>query len=538
MRIILLFAALFVGSSIFAQSRYPGLDNLVIKVNKPSIAQGTYKVMGTADSVCYAWLNGGTGGKYWGIKDVTKTSIESKFVLVNDTTGVKIVNGADLVGNIAVLYYGGGIKYKQKMINAQAAGAIALIIIADKDGVESYPGGDGDEAALGITIPMFVMQNTDGKLLVSALKTEVVYGYVGEKKVYNNDIKLDLTRALTPARLTNITALVQADEVVDSLGIVVTNNGKNPLDSVLCEVLVKFGNDTLHHDFKGVKYSDSLGNVKTVIEPGKSIGYITFEPFKNKENLKAGKYTLTYSAFSTVKSSPEEFEVDNTITIPFVISDTVYSPTIIENWDRKIFKDTLRDGNGKPVVPTQLIFDTIRYKNVPYYTSFFQPSVSYSSYGQCLVFKDANASRVKGTSMTFMAWFYNSSEKLEVTMKGEPFKINVLEWADNFKGFSDTANYKFNNLVPLIDNQEFISQETSSWGYQTVKFDDEVLFENDKRYLVCVQSSSPNVRFGFDVLTASLDPRTRFYDQPLNMTIRMEVTNLLVLDCIKSLRLV
>ncbi len=513
-------ATLIISGSIFAQ-RYPGLDKVVIQVNSPSSIKGTYKVMGTADSLCYAYLIN-KGGNYWGIKDVTKTAITAKFVLVNDTVGSNITNAADLAGNIAVLYYGGTynsapMRYKQKMINVQAAGAAALIIISDKDGTQSYPGGEGDAAAMAITIPMFVMQNSDGKKLAKVLKSEVVNGYVGLKPVAKNDIKLDVNRALTPARLTNVTALVQQDEVVDSLGIVVTNNGTETQDSVLCEVLIKFGADTLHHDFKGIIYKDSTG-LKTTIDPGKSIGYITFEPFKNKENLKPGKYTLTYSAFSTVKGKEDEFEVDNTITIPFFINDSIYSPTIIENWDRRVVKDSVRDSNGKPVVPVSLIYDTIHYKNVPLFTSFFQPSVAFSSFGQCLVFRDANAQRISGTALTFVPWLYNSTTQKEVSLKDEPFKINVFEWADKFSGFSDTL--KYNNLIPLVSDQMFISENTTSWAYETAKFDDLVLFENDKRYLVCVQSSNPNVRFGFDTLTTSLDARTSFYDQPLNMTIR------------------
>ena len=531
MKIILLLFTLSLSVSLFAQ-RYPGLDKLVIKVNSPASIKGSYKVMGTVDSLCYVFLIG-KGGNYWGIKDVTKTAITGKFVMVKDSVGSTITNASELAGNIAVVYYGGTynnapMKYKQKMINIQAAGAAAMIIIFDKDGAESYAGGEGDAAALGINIPMFVIQNSDGKKIVSVLKTEEVTGFVGAKPIYKNDIQLDVNRALTPARLTNVTSLVQQDDVIDSLGIVVKNNGTDVQDSVMCEVLIKYGEDILHQDFKGIIYKDSIldmngkkvDSLLTVINPGKYVGYITFEPFKNKENLKPGKYTLTYRAFSTVKSKLEEYEVDNTITIPFYINDSIYSPTVIENWNSFKLKDSVRDSNGKPVVPVQKIYDTIRYVNQPLFTAFFQPSAAFTSYGQCLVFRDANASRIKGTGMTFIPWMYDAKTQKEVSLKDEPFKISLYEWANKFTGFSDTANFKFTNLIPLVDGQIHISKNTSSWAYETAKFDDEILFENDKRYLVCVQSSNPNVRFGFDTLTTSLSPRTSFYDQPLNMTIR------------------
>ena len=71
-----------------------------------------------------------------------------------------------------------------------------------------------------------------------------------------------------------------------------------------------------------------------------------------------------------------------------------------------------------------------------------------------------------------------------------------------------------------MSDQIYVATTTNPWDYLSVKFDDQVLFENDKRYLVCVQSNNPNVRFGFDTTSTSLEARTIFYDQPLNMTIR------------------
>ncbi len=520
MKIILLFATLLITSTLLAQ-RYPGLDKLVIQVNNPLSIKGSYKVMGTADNECYKWLDGGTG-PFWGIDDVTKTTTTGKFVMVNDSAGVAITNAADLAGNIAVVYFGGGIKYKQKMINVQATGAAAMIIIAAGN-TETYPGGNStatvvDAAALAFTIPMFVISNTDGVKLANTLKNEAVTGFVGLKPIAKNDIKLDVKKALSPARLTNVTALVQQDDVIDSLGIVVINNGSDVQDSVLCEVLIKYGADTLHHDFSGVIYRDSLG-LHTTIDPGKSVGYITFEPFKNKENLKPGKYTLTYSAFSNIKGKEEDFKADNTIEIPFYINDTIYSPTVLDSWNRYTIKDSVRDSNGKPVTPIKLIYDTIRYVNQPLFNVFYQPGVAFSSFGQCLVFRDANASRIKGTGLTFVPWLYDAATSKNIPLKDEPFKINVLEWADKFTGFADTS-LKYNNLIPLVSDQIYVATTTNPWDYLSVKFDDQVLFENDKRYLVCVQSNNPNVRLGFDTTSTSLEARTIFYDQPLNMTIR------------------
>ena len=499
-------------------------------------AQAVFEIKSPANiKGYYTFGNGDSTIHYWGNGVLSKKSITAELKLA---TGADSVAGKALVGDytgkIAVVFRGGGFGYSLKALNAQTAGAVAVIVI--NHGVNSVTGAvdpaevfnlggalSGETGAnatgLKVKIPVILISKQDGATIANELRAgNVVSGYIGGKQTLKNDIKLDVNRALTPARLTNVTALVQQDDVIDSLGIVVTNNGSDVQDSVLCEVLIKYGADTLHHDFSGVIYRDSLG-LHTTIDPGKSIGYITFEPFKNKENLKPGKYTLTYSAYSTVKGKVEQFEADNTIEIPFYINDTIYSPTVLDNWNRYVFKDSVRDANGKPVLPAKFIYDTIRYVNQPLFTSFFQPSVAFSSFGQCLVFRDANASRIKGTGLTFVPWLYDAATSKNIPLKDEPFKINVLEWADKFTGFADTS-LKYNNLIPLVSDQIYVATTTNPWDYLSVKFDDQVLFENDKRYLVCVQSSNPNVRFGFDTLTTSLEARTVFYDQPLNFTIR------------------
>jgi len=255
----------------------------------------------------------------------------------------------------------------------------------------------------------------------------------------------------------------------------------------------------------------------TKIKPGAAIGYITFNPFKNKGNLKAGKYTLRYSAFSTAKGKEDEFKTDNTVEIPFFINDTIYSPTVIESWNRYVFKDSVRDSIGKPVTPAKFIFDTLHYKNQPKFTTFIQPGAAskFKTFGPCLVFRDANASRINGVGITFTPMNYSSADKKYIPLKDEPFKINVFEWADKFSGFQDTLKYK--NLIPLVDNQEYIATSTNSWDYLSVRFDDKVNFENDKRYLICVEASNTNIRFAYDTISADLTARTSFYNQPLNM---------------------
>lgn len=500
----------------------------VFQIKSPESIKGFYK-MQIGDSTTH----------YWGNGSIAKKSVEAELILATGSDSVVPGElGAKYQGKIAVVFRGGNVGFGDKALRAQNAGAVAVIIV--NHGIQPDGKVDGDETfnmnagggsytegpGSKVKIPVAMISKNTYLTLSPVLRSgETVIGYIGGKKLAKNDIKLSYKRVLTPARLTNVTALVQQDDVIDSLGLVVYNSGSEIQDSIMCEVLIKYGADTLHHAFKGVIYRDSILDVNgvkvdsltTKIKPGGFVGYIEFPPFKNKANLKAGKYTLTYAAFSTVKGKEDEFKADNIVEIPFFINDSIYSPTVIESWDRYIFKDSVRDSIGKPVTPASLIFDTLRYKNQPNFSTFIQPggASNFKSFGPCLVFRDANANRINGVGLTFAPMHYSSTSKEYIPLKDEPFKINVFEWADNFSGFEDTL--KYDNLIPLIQNQEYISKSTNSWDYLSARFDDEVKFENDKRYLICVETSNTNMRFAYDTLSADLTPRTVFYDQPLNM---------------------
>ncbi len=520
MKIILLFTMLVFGLTASAQA--------VFEIKSPPSIKGFY-TMQIADSTSH----------YWGNGSIAKKSVEAELILATGADSVVSgALGAKYQGKIAVVFRGGGVAFGDKALGAQNAGAVAVIIV--NHGIQANGTVNGDEvfnmSAGGtsytdgpgskVTIPVIMISKNTYLTLSTTLRSgETVLGYIGGKKLVKNDIKLNYKRVLTPARLTNVTALVKQDDIIDSLGLVVYNSGSETQDSVLCEVLIKYGSDTLHHEFRGVVHRDSIldkngikvDSITTKINPGQAVGYITFAPFKNKEDLKAGKYILSYSAFSTVKGKEDEFKTDNTVEIPFFINDSIYSPTVIESYDRFVFKDTLRDSIGKPVSPVSLIYDTLRYKNQPNFTTFYQPAAAsnFKSFGPCMVFRDVHASRVNGVGLTFTALQYASANQKYIPLKDEPFKINVFEWADKFSGFDDTL--KYDNLIPIIDNQEYVATSTNSWDYLSVRFDDKVSFENDKRYLICVQASNTNIRFAYDTLSADLTARTIFYDQPLNM---------------------
>ncbi len=74
------------------------------------------------------------------------------------------VNGADLAGNIAVIDRG-ACAFSQKILNAQAEGAIAVIVANNREADPVTMGGDGT----GITIPNMMISQEEGAILYSAM---------------------------------------------------------------------------------------------------------------------------------------------------------------------------------------------------------------------------------------------------------------------------------------------------------------------------------------------------------------------------------
>ncbi len=503
MKIILLFATLFITGSFFAQ-RYPGLDSVVIEVSSPASIKGTYKVTGTADNKCYAWLDGPVG-PFWGIDDVMKTAVTAKFVLVKDSTGANITNAADLAGNIAVVYSGGTynsapMRYKQKLINIQAAGAAAVIIISSVDS-ETYAGGNStktavDQAALAITIPLFVIGNTDGLKIGKVLSKEPVSGYVGKMKTYDYDLKIDRTSVVAPRVRTNVTALVQEGDVNMAFGLQVKNNGLKTHIAFRAKVKLEFENKILYRDS-----SLWINDVDTLrLKPKDTTKFFGFKTnFAPKFDLAKGVYKVTYtvnfvdtSNYKTNTSAAdfkdlldqEQNSIDNSYSYTFDIADSVFAIATISSYtDNYRTKQT--------------------YKNVPdwsgpVYLASTEFATSGYEQGTCIVLSDKNASRLQADGITFAA--FNKERK---AVKGQLVKINVYEWADKFTSMGDTV-FGFKNLIPLVDRQEYTLQDTSIWNYEYVKFDSPVRFENNKRYLACIHSKDSVLAFGYDKLSVSM----------------------------------
>ncbi len=109
--------------------------------------------------------------------DLPKAALKRELVLVSDgsTTSSRgcntLINGANVNGKIALVDRG-DCSFAQKILNAQNAGAVGVIIINNVSGAPTAPRG----SSAGINIPNVMIGLTDGESIKTRLETETVIG--------------------------------------------------------------------------------------------------------------------------------------------------------------------------------------------------------------------------------------------------------------------------------------------------------------------------------------------------------------------------
>jgi hypothetical protein len=470
----------------------------VFEIKSPSTIKGFY-TFGIGDSTVHYWSNGNTA----------KKSITASLALA---TGLDSLASAPLIGDykgkIAVVHR--GVSYvPTKALNAQNAGAVAVIVInhginsttkkIDSNevyNVSAYLPNETPTTATGlkVTIPVLIVSLKTGLSISKELRAgEIVEAYIGKKPILDYNLKLDPKYLSAPLRRTRPELLVQEGMVYDTLQFAIINEGAKIQRKVLVTNKIEYKNVIIHAD---TFYIDS-------INPGDTLGYFYKKsPFSPKYDLLKGDYKLTWNVANLTSNGSggfkdtliDQYPYDNSVVLPFYISDTIASNVVLSS-------------SGLPV------------SNVGYSAN------STSGFGVCHVFQDPYASKMHANAITFGAYNFSAAKKL----KNHVFTLDVFEWTDSFYHFYDTTasptdNDYFKNIksstfsfIPLIDKQNFISNVDAYSGMQNVKLDNPILFENNKRYLFCVNTTkADSVGFMFNTDPSSSVASFR-YKQPIMM---------------------
>jgi hypothetical protein len=425
----------------------------------------------------FTWAEPGA----WGTPDfnIPGTFVQDTLMLVDDgSTGTNaqghpvaqegcnpLVNS--LTGKIAVIYRN-TCEFGAKAFNAQNAGAVGVIIInRDADVIPMGGGTNGPD----VTIPVVMLGNAEGALLVEAMQTESVVVFMGNKTgLFANDIGLSRNAALIPKLGAVPTLLAQSGtEFNFDLGARIYNPGSNAQTnvSINAKIVGPSANTVYDNTVSGLSIAS---NDSIDVDPSQASNL----PQYSLSSYPAGRYTLTYTI--TIDGVTDEYDGDNTISSTFTINENIYGYA-------------------------QLDATT----NLPKPTLFYRPSDNNNTFSICTVIDNPNASRVGAAGVYFAATNNTAS------LAGEEIALYLYKWEDAFTDLNDAA-FGFNSLTEVASGFYYfpsdLQNETVYAQYNTA-----VALENNQRYLACAQTTNVEVFLGHEGST-NLTWNVDYYLQP------------------------
>ncbi|MFK8037149.1 MAG: PA domain-containing protein [Crocinitomicaceae bacterium] len=362
----------------------------------------------------------------------------------------------DLTGKIAFVYRYDGSSTNDcyagtKVLNAQNAGAVGVIMVNRTEGVFGY---DGTTDGPSTSIPFAFISKSDGEIIRAKLDAgEDVVAFIGSKLgLYDDDAGIVKNNTVAPLfSATSSKTSANASEFGFDVGTTIYNYGQNLQSNVNVTASVT-GPGGIWTETAG-PFSVANGDSVEVFTGGtNNIPSFSLPSYPN------GTYTLSYTVSLGVA---DESDFDNKISYEFVLSDSIISYCNMDT--------------------TSLLPEANTYLR----------SVD-ENFATCIVYEDANASRLAAKGMYYsadVAW--NSNEDLEGTITD----VLLYKWNDNFIDLND-PNFAFDDL-------ELMTSLTYSFGPNMesemvyTPFSEPVQFEDNQRYLACVQTWDSYVTIGY-----------------------------------------
>jgi hypothetical protein len=429
---------------------------VICVVKSPSTVAGNYN---------FTWAPP-TGGA-WATPDflIPGTFVEDTLVLVNDGTPGNNPDYGNLLaeegcnpspanayaGKIAVLRRN-TCEFGMKAYNAQQAGAVAVIVSHRDNEVVGMGGG-----AMGpqVTIPVVMISTLDGANIIAAMQNGPVVAFLGNKNgFYQNDFGMN-NGEVTFSKQSAVNSVIAQNGTDYSFKVKgkVRNFGINAQSNVVVNAKVTRNGVTLYNQ-------SSTGAALPI---GDSLDFVL--PDFAPTNYPAGRYALTYT---TTATNTDNYPADNTLTYEFLVSDSLL-------------------GYSK--------LDTVSY--TPIAGNGSRPGGNtYTSYMQCINYKDANASRLMAEGIYFN-FAVNASDN--ITLLGQEFTVSAYEWADVFTDLNDVTFSNANSFNSVFNNQ--LASNSYYYPYSTdtsvyAAFNTIFELEDNKRYLFCVSPSENKIFLG------------------------------------------
>lgn len=405
----------------------------------------------------------------WGLTtdfNIDGTFVQAELIMMNDgTPGTNATYGNLLseegcnpstpgayAGKIVILRRN-TCEFGTKALNAQNAGALAVILVNREDAEIGMLGGtDG----VNVTIPMVAISSTDGNQIIAEMQNGPVVMFIGNKfGIFNDDLGSDNASTIIATQGTTPSILAQnGSEFNFTPGIQIVNYGNNAQNDVYVTATVDApGMPAAYTEVVGplsLNYKDTVG-----IFAGAADQF----PLFALSSYPVGEYTLTYAI--SLGMTSDEAPGDNIFVSKFYVSDSIFSYARM-------------DAAGQ----------------MPFVNSY--PKNHTTSYKTCARFNNANASRAG-------VWGLYMSLKVDQTLydlQAQEIQLYAYEWNDAATTFSATATY--DNLVEVAFGQFYPSASYVNGAEVFVPFNVPFVMVDNQNYLFCIETQTEEPAFGYD----------------------------------------
>jgi hypothetical protein len=441
----------------------------------------------------HTWADPGSG---WGTPDfnIPGTYVQDTIMLADDgspglnaqgnpvsASGCNGLTPGSLAGKIAVVFRGdgttnannGACEFGLKALNAQNAGAVAVIVV-NRNPNEVIAMGAGASGA-NVTIPVVMIDLNDGATIVNAMANGPVVMFLGNKTgLYPNDGGISGGATLLPRQGMIPSQLAQnGTEFNFDLGSRVYNYGNQAQTGMSLNATITNPSGATVYDNTATGINLAAGDSVDVF-PGGAFSLPNF----SLASYPAGTYTVTYTLSL---SAADDYNADNSLTSTFTVTDSLFS---------------YAQADATTGTPTG--------------GNYYRPGTNNQTFSSCQVLDNPNASRLKAEGIWFSA---TTSTTSGVLLTGEEMALYLYKWEDVFTDLND-ANLAFNTLTEVANGFYYYPGDLQG---ETVygAFTTPAALEDNQRYLACVQTVNLNLYMGHENST-DLTWNEAYYLQPMS----------------------
>ena len=361
----------------------------------------------------------------------------------------------DLTGKIAVIYRN-TCNFSLKALNAQNAGAIAVIIVNREDAAIAMTAGtDG----INVTIPVVILNKTDGSAMIAAMQggTVPVVMFIGNKFGINtNDVGSGPDNTIIATQATTPSILAQsAADFSFTPGLAIVNYGNATQTSVYVTA-------TIDAPGAPAAYTSTVGPLTMAYKDTINIFDGNPETFAlfSLPAYPLGEYTLNYTITLGMTTADEAIG-DNSFTSNFYVSDDIYSYARLNMVD------------NEPV-------------------SMSYPMNYTQGYKSCIRFNNANASRA-GVEGLY------TSIKVDLDtfdLQAQEISLYAYTWNDLATTFSATPT--FLDFTQVAFAQYYPPASYVNGEEIFIPFAVPFILVDNTNYLFCIETQIPEPAFGYD----------------------------------------